>query len=77
MEATVERGAPDKLYTLQQAAEYLRVSPRQVLRWCKEKKIDHYRPSERRLLISASAIESFLAEVKVEQKRKVQRAHRQ
>lgn len=61
-----------KLYTLEEAADYLGVSRRTVLRWCKEKRIDYFNVSERCFRIPEKALREFLARTRVSRTTKTQ-----
>jgi len=63
-----------RLFTLDEAAEYLGVSRRTVLRWCREDRIDFFNPAKRYFRISERAIKKFLEQGRVESKTRTQRA---
>ena len=63
-----------RLFTLDEAAEYLGVSRRTVLRWCREDRIDFFNPAHRYFRISEKAIMKFLEQGRVESKKKTQGA---
>ena len=50
---------PEKLYTVQEAAQIFRVSEHTVYIWCREGKIESRKPGKK-WLIPESAIQSFL-----------------
>ncbi|MEW6140226.1 MAG: helix-turn-helix domain-containing protein [Thermodesulfobacteriota bacterium] len=55
----------DELFTVQQAADYLRISVREIQRLCQQRRIDFYQISPRKRLFARRHIQDFLNEVTV------------
>ena len=61
----------EKLYTIKEVAEILRVDYRTVLRWCKERKIDYFDMKLGKFYIAQKDLNAMLAQAKVKKKVKL------